>query len=210
MSILYADKFKVFFRTVKLIRAFAYKIMVWLYGKGDGVMKVIEGVKAGEYSEFPEGGRYRYVAVSSKLVDYQHKGLWPALSHIYCQFKAGERAHLFRLLNDDMINLYRGEGIYLYLWKGAGHEVEKIEISAANNTFCWRVPGMVWQALEPIGEDVVVGRTLAPAFDFEEFEILREDSENSAIFLQEHGELEYLLGQDLYGREDYCPRLTDR
>ncbi len=172
-------------------------------------MKVIEGVKAGEYSEFPEGGRYRYVAVSSKLVDYQHKGLWPALSHIYCQFKTGEGTHFFRLLNDELISLYRGEGINLYLWRGPGTQVERVEISAANDIFCWRVPSLVWQALEPIGEEVVIGRTLAPAFDFEEFEILREDRENSAIFLQEHAELAHLLGEELYGREDYCPRLKD-
>ena len=72
--------------------------------------------------------------------------------------------------------MYQGRGLYLYVWNGSEAPPQKHELSAANEMFCYAVPAGAWQAAEPIGDRVLVGCTVGPGFEFQDFELIDPSS----------------------------------
>ena len=95
-----------------------------------------------------------------------------ALTHIYFELRRGESSRLHRVSGDEVWNLYSGGGVRLRLWDDRTDRTETIELSADQNTFCHVIPGGWWQAAEPIDGDVLVGCSVAPGFDFDDFSML--------------------------------------
>ena len=54
-----------------------------------------------------------------------------------------------------------------------------IRLSAEDNAFCYVVPAGVWQAAEPLDNTVLVGCSVAPGFEFSDFELLNAESEQA-------------------------------
>ena len=115
----------------------------------------------------PEGGRYQEVFRSEHTA---RGGSRAACTHIYFHLAAGEVSRWHRVQSDEIWNLYRG-GVRLWVWEEAG-EPRSIDLTAEQNRFCHVVPAGVWQAAEPLGEQVLVGCTVAPGFDFADFTML--------------------------------------
>ena len=120
-------------------------------------------------SPHPEGGRYREVYRSAQPVTVPEGASRSALTHIYFQLEPGEFSRFHRVASDEVWNLYRG-AVRLHLWKGTA--IESVELSAQGNCFCTVVPAGVWQAAEPLGGPVLVGCSVAPGFEFEDFEMI--------------------------------------
>lgn len=98
-----------------------------------------------------------------------------ALTHIYFELQAHEYSAFHQVTSDEVWNLYKGEGIYLYVWDGSTQPPEKIEISPAAQCYCHVVPANFWQAAVPIQSTVLVGCSVGPGFEFIDFKLMESD-----------------------------------
>ncbi len=136
-------------------------------------------MKPDQLQDHPEGGRFQEVFRSAARVKAADGRERTALTHIYFALEPGEVSRFHRVVSDEVWNLYRGPGLRLHLWSGTGYEVETVEISAEAGVHCHVVPAGLWQAAEPLGNaEVLVGCSVGPGFEFEDFELV--DPESSA------------------------------
>lgn len=131
--------------------------------------------------EHPEGGRFREVFKSQRIVTTPSGTARSALTHIYFSLNSGEVSKFHRVLSDEVWNLYQGNGLNLYIWEGANELPEVIRLSAEDNAFCHVVPAGVWQAAEPLDEAVLVGCSVAPGFEFSDFKLLHAEPEQAKV-----------------------------
>jgi hypothetical protein len=125
----------------------------------------------------PEGGRYLEVYRSATQVQAAPAGQRAALTHIYFSLDPHEVSRFHRVLTGDEVwNLYQGAGVLLYQWDGVSQQVETIELSSRSLNFCHVVPAGYWQAAAPMGERVLVGCSVAPGFEYDDFELIEPDS----------------------------------
>lgn len=153
----------------------------------------MEPLKPINLESHPEGGKFRRVFCSNVKVVHPEFGERAALSHIYFEIYKNDKSRMHRVANDEVWNLYRGDGVYIYIWDGTAREVEIFELSERANSFCHVVPAGMWQAAMPILSDVLVGCSVAPAFDFEDFTLLKDDLELRDRFLEGNPELGKLV-----------------
>ncbi len=146
-----------------------------------------------EMLDHPEGGKYKRIFCSEVEVEHKQKGIRSALSHIYFEIGPGQVSHMHRVDNDESWNLYKGVGIFLYLWDGSRSKAVRIELSANSNSYCYVVPAGIWQCAEPIGESVLVGCSVAPAFEFDDFTLLRNEKVLCSAFMEFNSELERFI-----------------
>ncbi len=129
-----------------------------------------------ELTEHPEGGRYREVFRSAKTIITDKGPERSALTHIYFSLNADERSRFHKVTSDEVWNLYQGTGLRLYTWAGTETPPKCITLSPQDNCFCYVIPAGVWQAAEPVSDTVLVGCTIAPGFEFEDFELIEPES----------------------------------
>ena len=129
-----------------------------------------------ELLEHPEGGRYLEVYRSVSQVVTKGKTR-TALTHIYFSLDPHEVSRFHRVSNDEVWNLYQGEGLYLYQWDGVSSSIESIELSVKSMNFCHVIPAGYWQAAVPMKDRVLVGCSVAPGFEFEDFELIDANSD---------------------------------
>lgn len=127
-------------------------------------------MQAVDLIDHPEGGRFREVFRSTAKVATS-RGARDALTHIYFSLKAGEVSAFHKVDADEVWNLYQG-GVQLHLWDGSADEPVTVELTAETNCYCHVVTAGVWQAAEPMGEEVLVGCSVAPGFEFSGFTLL--------------------------------------
>lgn len=137
-------------------------------------------IKPDQLQPHPEGGRFQEVFRSTTKVE-SPQGERSALTHIYFELSQGEKSRLHRVSSEEVWNLYEGE-LRLYLYDGTSFDV--IELSASNRTFCHIVPAGVWQAAEAVHGSALVGCSVGPGFEFEDFDMLKDTPERET-FLQQ-------------------------
>lgn len=143
--------------------------------------------------EHPEGGRYLEVYRSGKTVATDNKTR-TALTHIYFALEAHEVSRFHRVVsNDEVWNLYQGEGLVLYQWDGSSSALEVIELSVQSMNFCHVVPAGHWQAAVPLKDRVLVGCSVAPGFEFEDFELIDANAQVAQTLLGMDAGLSKLL-----------------
>lgn len=141
----------------------------------------------------PEGGKYQEVYRSRLPVHSSQHGDRNALTHIYFQLESGEYSQFHKVRSEEVWNLYQGEGLKLYQWDGKSEHIETIILSAASQTFCHVIPADYWQAAEPLGaQSVLVGCSVAPGFEFEDFTLIHEHPELSQELVSKHPSLAHL------------------
>ncbi|MEA5466488.1 cupin domain-containing protein [Leptothoe sp. PORK10 BA2] len=133
--------------------------------------------------EHPEGGRYLEVYRSGKTVATDNKTR-TALTHIYFSLDPHEVSRFHRVSHDEVWNLYQGEGLYLYQWDGRSSTLESIELSGQSMNFCHVIPAGYWQAAVPLKDRVLVGCSVAPGFEFEDFELIDANSRVAKTLLR--------------------------
>ena len=140
-------------------------------------------MKPTELIEHPEGGRYKEVFRSpSKIIQSCGKEK-SALTHIYFSLNRDEISRFHKVTSDEVWNLYQGEGIKLYIWDESVNPPECITLSTEENCFCHVVPAGMWQAAEPIGESVLLGCSVAPGFEFSDFELIEPDTDAARLLV---------------------------
>ena len=135
------------------------------------------------FIEHPEGGRFREVYRSSNTISMKDGSIKSAVTHIYFSLESGEVSRFHKVASDEIWNLYQGPGINLYTWDGSENPPICTELSISNNCFCHVIPAGIWQAAEPISEKVLVGCSVAPGFEFSDFELLASNSKEAELLI---------------------------
>ncbi len=136
-------------------------------------------MKPTKWLEHPEGGRFCEVFRSVEPVRTELGAERRALTHIYFHLGQNEVSRFHRVNSDEVWNLYQGSGLYLYLWDGVSTAAERVALSATERAFCHVVPRGIWQAAAPIEDEVLVGCSVAPGFEFCDFEMMGRDTDEA-------------------------------
>ena len=141
----------------------------------------------------PEGGRFCEVFRSHAQIKNAAEQERCALTHIYFYLESDEVSHFHRVGSDEVWNLYQGSGIHLYLWNGSAKAATQVTLSAENREFCHVVPAGIWQAAVPIHGSVLVGCSVAPGFEFTDFEMMQSNSDEAQVLRSNNLELNKLI-----------------
>jgi uncharacterized protein len=116
----------------------------------------------------PEGGFYRETYRSPLLLELPDGRRRAASTAIHYLLPPGAWSAWHRVASDEVWHHYDGGALRLHLL-GTGTRILDRENPQAV------VPAGVWQAAEPLDEAVLCGCTVAPGFDFADFEMGRGD-----------------------------------
>ena len=147
----------------------------------------------GTLKEHPEGGYFREVFRSGYRVSSPTGLSRNALTHIYYELPTGGVSRLHRVAHDEVWNLYRGRGLTLYIWDEQRKVLETTRLDAEKEEFCHIVPGGTWQAAVATDGPVLVGCTVAPGFEFEDFELIDPQSRTAEAFLADNPDLGFVI-----------------
>jgi uncharacterized protein len=144
----------------------------------------------------PEGGYFAEVYRSAASV---HPGdgrsARPALTSIYFLLPAGAVSRWHRVLSDEVWHFY--EGAPLDLWTAApdGGSAQRCRIGppAEGQQAVAIVPPGWWQAARSAGEYSLVGCTVGPGFEFQDFTMAADLPEIAAAFRARNGVFAELL-----------------
>jgi uncharacterized protein len=112
----------------------------------------------------PEGGYYRETFRSSLTLDLPDGRRRSASTAIHYLLPPGTRSAWHRVASDEVWHHYDGGPLRLHLLGTGTRRLDRSEPQVV-------VPAGVWQAAEPEGEGVLCGCTVAPGFDFADFEM---------------------------------------
>lgn len=153
-------------------------------------------IRALELQPHPEGGHYREWFRSPRQVD-PGDGRTPrsALTSIDFLLVRGEFSAWHRVASDEAWHLLEGGPLRLWVMPPTLDRVDRVDLDAASRTSAPRhvVPARWWQAAEPLGHYALCGATVAPGFEFSDFEFLRQDTVGSAAMKRLRPELDRLL-----------------
>jgi uncharacterized protein len=132
----------------------------------------------------PEGGWFRRVYTSTTAVQAGARQR-PALTAIVYLLKAGERSHWHRVASDELWHFYAGAPLQLLLADPELREVrvERLGPVALGLAPMQAVPARHWQAAQAGSGSAgfsLVGCTVAPGFDFADFDLLADDTVGAA------------------------------
>ncbi|WP_100657875.1 cupin domain-containing protein [Alteromonas flava] len=138
----------------------------------------------------PEGGFYSEVYRSAQTIDSPiHSHPRPALTHIYFLLLAGQVSRFHRVVHDEIWNFYAGAPLrllHIHNHQSQSAEAqttsESVIIGSANR-FAHVIEGGQWQAAESTGDYSLVGCSVAPGFDFADFEFM---SNTDAAWVKQH------------------------
>ena len=123
----------------------------------------------------PEGGYFREIFRSSRKVKpLDERSERSALTTIYFLLLQGQHSRWHRVASDEAWHFYEGDPLVVY-WIDDQNGVHE-EVLASGHPVCV-VPGGCWQAAQSRGEYSLVGCTVGPGFDFQDFEMIAPGSE---------------------------------
>ena len=131
----------------------------------------------------PEGGYYAVVyeskqSVKSPVVNKVRK----ALTHIYFLLLKRQVSIFHKVVHDEIWNFYQGDPLKLIKYNGS--KVEEDVIGSGCSDYASIVEGGVYQAAESTGVYSLVGCSVAPGFEFEDFLFLRDELDTKEKFIQ--------------------------
>jgi predicted cupin superfamily sugar epimerase len=115
-------------------------------------------------SPHPEGGWYRQVFKSEERVTRLRDGAGrSALTTIYFLLVEGTYSAWHRVESDEAWHFYEGDPLELLTHAGVTRldETNRVHV----------IPAGEWQAARPLGAFTLVGCTVGPGFEFDDFEL---------------------------------------
>ena len=109
----------------------------------------------------PEGGYFKE--------SYRNKNI----SLIYYLLKKGEKSHWHRLTKNETLHFYSGDPLQVYM-SDDEINVSLFEIGKENN-FHYTINAGTWFTMKSVGNYSLIGCTVAPAFDYKDFELAATD-----------------------------------
>ena len=131
----------------------------------------------------PEGGYYAVVYESEQSVTSPAaKKVRKAVTHIYFLLLKGQVSKFHKVVHDEIWNFYEGDPIKII--KCYGSKIEEDIIGPGCSDYASIVEGGVYQAAVSTGVYSLVGCTVAPGFEFEDFSFLCDDVETKEKLLK--------------------------
>lgn len=126
----------------------------------------------------PEGGHYRQVYRScSHVQPLDGRPARPSLTTIFYLLAAGECSRWHRVRSDEAWHFYEGDPLELLLLDPALTSTSSLTLGPiGSGSPVHVVPAGWWQAARPTGLFTLAGCTVAPGFDFRDFDLLRDDA----------------------------------
>lgn len=128
----------------------------------------------------PEGGYYREIYRSASHVRPEDdRPRRAAVTNIYFLLAAGQHSRWHRVGSDELWHFYEGKPLELLVAPPALDRLESLVVGPplGEGHAVHEVPAGWWQAARPRGAYSLVGCTVAPGFDFDDFTFLRDDAE---------------------------------
>src|SRR6478736_3308220 len=120
----------------------------------------------------PEGGHYRETFRDSRC-DANGRAFSTA---IYFLLARGERSHWHRIDAVEIWHYHAASALTLQIADDSGNRSVRLGTDLAAGELPQAiVPAHAWQAAESTGDWTLVGCTVAPGFDFAEFELAAKD-----------------------------------
>ena len=133
----------------------------------------------------PEGGYFREIYRSPDLLNLTDGRQRSSSTHILFALGKGEFSALHRVSSNEIWHCYDGGPVRLTMIHPNG-DVDLREVGGVDGP-CVVVPAGSWQAAEAVGQDVLCGCTVAPGFDFADFEMPTRDE--LLALLPDHAEI---------------------
>lgn len=131
----------------------------------------------------PEGGYYREIFRSAAFVQpLDPRQPRVALTTIYFLLPAGDVSRWHRVASDEVWHFYEGDPLELLTLDAATVDVERYLLGGVGQDSrpVHAVSAGVWQAARTTGAYTLVGCSVAPGFDFTDFQMLRDIPEESS------------------------------
>jgi uncharacterized protein len=144
----------------------------------------------------PEGGYFAEVYRSATSVDPgDGRSARPALTSIYFLLPAGAVSRWHRVRSDEVWHFYEGSPLDLWTSTPDGDTAQRHRLGppAEGQLAVAIVPAGCWQAARSAGEYSLVGCTVAPGFEFQDFTIAADHPETAATFRARGGLFAELL-----------------
>lgn len=141
----------------------------------------------------PEGGCFREVFRSTQEVQpTDERPNRAALTEIYFLLRAGEVSRLHRVSSDEVWHYYEGDPLELVWLSTDGGHVHTARLGSIGGSRepVAVVPSGCWQAAVSTGDYTLVGCSVAPGFDFADFELIETGSLIAQEIVWQHPELE--------------------
>ena len=125
----------------------------------------------------PEGGHYREVYRSiSRVRPLDGRGERASVTNILFLLAAGEMSRWHRVRSDEAWHYHEGDTLELFDADGGFHKVGRHLLGRPDDSAISScvVPGGMWQAARSTGAYTLVGCTVAPGFEFADFQMLRD------------------------------------
>jgi len=140
----------------------------------------------------PEGGFYKEIYRSTQaVVSSVTQGERSALTHIYFLLAQGQVSSLHKVLHDEIWNFYAGAPLRLLTL--ADNSVSEQIIGGDSGNYVGIITGGTYQAAETMGEYSLIGCSVAPGFDFNDFKLLRDDAALKQSIISNTPELQRFL-----------------
>ncbi len=131
--------------------------------------------------EHPEGGYYREVYRSeTELSSPVHHQIRASVTHIYFLLTKNDISRFHKVCHDEIWNFYDGDPIELITFDGTGINTKTIGPECL--AYFHVVKADVYQAAQSTGEYSLVGCSVAPGFDFDDFSFLKDQSSDMVSF----------------------------
>tara|TARA_B100001121_G_scaffold2334_1_gene2172 strand:+ start:1583 stop:1990 length:408 start_codon:yes stop_codon:yes gene_type:complete len=105
----------------------------------------------------PEGGHY------VEVLKNEH------VSQIYYLLKKNEKSHWHKIKKNEILHFYLGDPLEVFT-SSDGVDYDMFSLGSKNN-YIYTVLSNTWFAMRSTGSFSLIGCTVAPAFDFKDFEL---------------------------------------
>ncbi len=142
----------------------------------------------------PEGGYFREVFRSAhKVKPLDQRPERAALTTIYFLLLKGQHSRWHRVASDEAWHFHEGDPLVVYWIDGENAVHEEVLATGPPHLPLCVVPAGCWQAAKPRGEYSLVGCTVGPGFDFQDFEMISPDSAEPSQIATLHPKFRELL-----------------
>ena len=109
----------------------------------------------------PEGGHY------VEVLKNEH------VSQIYYLLKKNEKSHWHKIKKNEILHFYLGDPLEVFT-SSDGVDYDMFSLGSKNN-YIYTVLSNTWFAMRSTGSFSLIGCTVAPAFDFKDFELAQKE-----------------------------------
>ena len=150
-----------------------------------------------ELQPHPEGGFYRRLYESpTRVMSADDRGDRAALTTTYFLLSAEIFSRWHRVRSDEVWHLYEGGPLELLEMDSSASSLERYvlgPLGGAQQSPVHVVAAGQWQAARSLGDYTLIGCTVAPGFDWNDFTLLADDETAAAKVRKELSEVAFLI-----------------